>query len=402
MTTKPPQIRCSPTGPRRSARRRSSAIRPEHFAPAFEQALAAHRAEIAAIAADAAEPNFDNTVAALERSGRLLTRVCNVFYVLAGAHTNEAIQAIERDMAPKLARHWNEIHLNEALFARLDALHKRAASLGLTAEQARVLERYHALFRRAGAGLDAAAKQRLKEIGERLASLGTAFGQNVLADEQSYVMPLAEGDLAGLPDFAAAAARGAAEERGLKGQHAVTLQPLQRRAVPAVLGPARTAREGVPRLDRARRQRRQDRQQPDDRRADRAARRAGAPARLSELRALQARRHDGEDAGGRDRPARRRLGAGAPPRGRGARRPAGAWWRPKAATSRSRRGTGATTPRSCARRATISTRARSSRTCRSSSIIEAAFYTANRLFGLTFTAAQRRAGLSSRTCASGR
>ena len=198
-------------------------IRPEHFAPAFEQALAAHRAEIDAIAADAAEPGFDNTVAALERSGRLLSRVSSVFYVLAGAHTNEAIQAIERDMAPRLARHWNEIHLNDGLFARLDAVHKRAASLGLTAEQARVLERYHAMFRRAGAGLDAAAKKRLKEIGERLASLGTAFGQNVLADEQSYVMPLAESDLAGLPDFAKAAARGAAEERGLKGQHAVTL-----------------------------------------------------------------------------------------------------------------------------------------------------------------------------------
>jgi peptidyl-dipeptidase Dcp len=199
------------------------AIRPEHFAPAFDAALGRHRAEIDAIAADTAEPNFDNTVAALERSGRLLSRVSSVFYVLAGAHTSEAIQAIERDMAPTLSRHWNEIHLNDRLFARVDAVHQRAASLGLTPEQARVLERYHAMFRRAGAGLDAAAKQRLKEIGERLASLGTAFGQNVLADEQSYVMPLGEGDLAGLPDFVRGAARGAAEERGLKGQHAITL-----------------------------------------------------------------------------------------------------------------------------------------------------------------------------------
>ena len=196
-------------------------IRPEHFAPAFERALAEHRSEIDAIAGAAAEPGFENTVAALERSGRLLARVSNVFYVLAGAHTNEAIQAIERDMAPVLARHWNEIHLNEKLFARLDAVHRRPN--GLTAEQARVLERYHAMFRRAGAGLDAAAKQRLKQIAERLASLATTFGQNVLADEQSYAMPLGEDDLAGLPDFARAAARGAADERGLKGQHAVTL-----------------------------------------------------------------------------------------------------------------------------------------------------------------------------------
>jgi peptidyl-dipeptidase Dcp len=197
-------------------------IKPEHFPPAFEQALGAHRTEVAAIAGGKAAPDFENTVAALERSGRALSRVSNVFYVLAGAHTSEAIQAIERDMAPKLARHWNEIHLNEALFARLDPLHKRVASLGLTGEQARVLERTHALFRRAGAGLDAAAKERLKQIGDRLAALGTTFGQNVLADEQSYVMPLGEDDLAGLPDFAKAAARGAAEERGLKG-HAVTL-----------------------------------------------------------------------------------------------------------------------------------------------------------------------------------
>ena len=199
------------------------AIRPEHFAPAFDAALGRHRAEIDAISADTAEPDFDNTVAALERSGRLLSRVSSVFYVLAGAHTSEAIQAIERDMAPTLSRHWNEIHLNDRLFARVDAVHQRAASLGLTPEQARVLERYHAMFRRAGAGLDAAAKQRLKEIGERLASLGTAFGQNVLADEQSYVMPLGESDLAGLPDFVRGAARGAAEERGLKGEHAITL-----------------------------------------------------------------------------------------------------------------------------------------------------------------------------------
>src|SRR5687767_13859623 len=124
-------------------------VRPEHFQPAFEQALAAHRDEIAAVAGETAEPTFENTVAALERSGRALSRVSNAFYVLAGAHTSEAIQAIERDMAPKLARHWNEIHLNAALFARLNALHARRDGLGLTPEQARVLERYHALFRRA-------------------------------------------------------------------------------------------------------------------------------------------------------------------------------------------------------------------------------------------------------------
>ncbi len=197
-------------------------IKPEHFAPAFEQALAEHRAEIAAIAGGKDAATFDNTVGALERSGRLLSKVSAVFYVLAGAHTNEAIQAIERDMAPKLSRHWNDIYLNDQLFARLDAVFARENS-NLSPEQARVLERYHSLFRRAGAGLDAAKKARLKEIAGRLATLGTTFGQNVLADEQSYVMPLGDDDLAGLPDFAKAAARGTAEERGLTGQHAITL-----------------------------------------------------------------------------------------------------------------------------------------------------------------------------------
>jgi peptidyl-dipeptidase Dcp len=197
-------------------------IKPEHFAPAFETALAEHRAEIAAIAGGTGVATFENTVAALERSGRLLSKVSAVFYVLAGAHTNPEIQAIERDMAPKLSRHWNEIYLNDQLFGRLDAVFSQK-SASFSPEQARVLERYHSLFRRAGAGLAAPEKSRLKEIGDRLASLGTKFGQNVLADEQSYVMPLGDDDLAGLPDFARAAARGTAEERGLTGQHAITL-----------------------------------------------------------------------------------------------------------------------------------------------------------------------------------
>src|SRR5580765_4099048 len=111
-------------------------VQAEHFPPAFEKALDDHMVEIDAIAGRDAAATFDNTVAALERSGRLLARVSNVFYVLAGAHTSEAIQAIERDLAPTLSRHWNEIHLNETLFARLDALHARRDTLGLTGEQA--------------------------------------------------------------------------------------------------------------------------------------------------------------------------------------------------------------------------------------------------------------------------
>jgi len=200
-----------------------AAIKPEHFPPAFEQGLAHHRAEIEAIAANPAASDFDNTMAAMERSGALLTRVSNIFFVLAGANTNDALQEVERDISPLLARHDNEIYLNEALFRRIDDLHRRREGLGLTAEQKRVLERYHTHFVRAGAGLDADKKRRLAEIGERLASLGTAFGQNVLADEKAFALVLEEGDLGGLPDFLLDAARAAAEERGFPGKHVITL-----------------------------------------------------------------------------------------------------------------------------------------------------------------------------------
>jgi peptidyl-dipeptidase Dcp len=200
-----------------------AALKPEHFPPAFEQGLASHRAEIDAIAANPARPNFDNTVAAMERSGALLTRVSNSFFVLAGADTSDDLQAIEREISPLLARHDNEIYLNEPLFQRIDDLHRRRHDLGLTAEQQRVLERYHTHFVRAGAGLDAEKKRRLAVIGERLASLGTAFGQNVLADEKAFALVLEEGDLGGLPDFVLAAARAAAEERGFPGKHVITL-----------------------------------------------------------------------------------------------------------------------------------------------------------------------------------
>ena len=117
----------------------------------------------------------------------------NVFYVLAGAHTNDAIQAIEREMSPLLARHWNEIYLNEALFA---PARRRSHARREPRPDRRASARAGALsraFRRAGAGLDAAAKQRLAEINERLATLGTAFGQNVLADEKAYALVLERG-----------------------------------------------------------------------------------------------------------------------------------------------------------------------------------------------------------------
>jgi peptidyl-dipeptidase Dcp len=200
-----------------------SAIAPEDFRPAFDKALAEHRAEIETIAGQTVAPTFANTIEALERSGRALEKVSNVFFVLAGANTSDALEAVERDVAPLLARHSNALYLNAPLFKRIADLYARRAMLGLNAEQARVLDRYHTRFVRAGAALEKQAQDRLAAINEQLATFGTQFGQNVLADEKAYALMLDEADLAGLPDFARAAARAAAAERGRPDKYAITL-----------------------------------------------------------------------------------------------------------------------------------------------------------------------------------
>jgi peptidyl-dipeptidase Dcp len=198
-------------------------IEPGHFRPAFDAALRDARREIDAVAANPEPPTFANTIEALERSGRGLDRVAGVFFNLTGAATNDELQAIEREIAPILARHRNQTYLNEALFKRIDALTADEDKLGLSAEQARVLDRYHLNFTRAGAGASADAKARLAAIGERLATLAAEFGQNVLADEKAWLMLLDEEDLEGLPDFYRASAARIASERGHPEHFAVTL-----------------------------------------------------------------------------------------------------------------------------------------------------------------------------------
>ena len=198
-------------------------IRPEHFREAYARAFAKHDAEVAAIAAQPEPPDFANTIAALELSGRLLERVGSAFYLLIGAHSDAALLEIEREIAPQLARHWNRINTNEGLFRRIDALMRGADGLDIDAEQKRVLERYHVTFRRAGAALGTASRARLIEIMERLATLGTAFSQHVLADEQAFALQLTdEAELTGLPAFMRETMKGEARERGTAG-HVVTL-----------------------------------------------------------------------------------------------------------------------------------------------------------------------------------
>jgi peptidyl-dipeptidase Dcp len=193
------------------------AIRPEHFVPAFDQALRAHLAEVDAIAASRQPPSFENTLAALDKSGRELNRIRRVFYNLTVSETSPALQAVEREMSPRLAAHYNAIYLNAPLFARVDDVHRRRSELGLTAEQRQLLERVHFDFERAGARLSEEAKARYAAIVERLATLSTQFGQNVLADEASYRLLLKdERDLAGLPEDLRAAARAA--QRGGRGR----------------------------------------------------------------------------------------------------------------------------------------------------------------------------------------
>ena len=198
-------------------------IRPEHFLPAFEQAFADHAAEIAAITSDPALPDFANTIVALERAGVLLGKVSAVFYDLVSAHSNPALLEIDKDVSGRQARHWNPIMMNAVLFGRIAQLHENRATLDLTGEQMRLLERTYTRFHRSGAGLDDIAKARMAEINERLAHLATTFGHHLLGDEQDWFMELSGDDFAGLPESFEASARAAATERGMDGKAIMTL-----------------------------------------------------------------------------------------------------------------------------------------------------------------------------------
>ena len=197
-------------------------LKDEDVMPAVDAALTEARRAIQAIADTSEVPSFTNTIEALERADATLSKVLGAFYGMAGADTNEVRDALMRDLSPVLSAYSSEVTSNAALFDRIEALWTKRDSLELTDEQARVLMLTHRSFVRSGAKLEGTDKTRMAEIKSRLATLGTQFTQNLLADERSWFMELSEDDLQGLPQFVVDAARAAGEEKGAKGP-AVTL-----------------------------------------------------------------------------------------------------------------------------------------------------------------------------------
>jgi peptidyl-dipeptidase Dcp len=199
-------------------------IAEEHYAPAFDAGLAEHTAEIDAIAGNPEPATFDNTIVALERSGRLLTRVSSVFFNLTSSDTNPALQDLQAEIAPKLAAHHDAIHLNPRLYARVRELFDSRESLGLDAESAWLLERVHTDFQRAGAGLPDADQARLRALNEELSTLSTRFQENLLRDTNDLAVVVDDAaELAGLSADAIAAAKEAANSRGEQGRYLLSL-----------------------------------------------------------------------------------------------------------------------------------------------------------------------------------
>ncbi len=199
-------------------------IRTEHFAPAFERGMAEEIAEVEGIASDAEPPTFENTLVALERSGRLLRRARTVFNNLTSAHTNDTLEALRTEFAPRFSAHVDRIRLDSALFARIESVHERRDELGLTGEDRRLVERYRTDFVRAGARLSEADKERLRAMNSEIAELSTTFTQNVLNEVNAMAVVVDSIEqLAGLSEQEIAAAANEAEERGLIGRYVLPL-----------------------------------------------------------------------------------------------------------------------------------------------------------------------------------
>ena len=200
-------------------------IRAEHYLPAFKAAIAERRREVEAIATNSAPPTFANTVEALENGGIALSRVSDVFFALTGADTNDALQAINKEVAPQLAALRDDVLLNEGLFRRVKAVWETRESLNLTVEQRKLLDDTYKDFVRGGANLGPDAKKRFREINQELSVLGIRFSDNLLKETNGYRLVVeSEKDLAGLPPGVVATAAAAAKGAGLPGKWVFTLQ----------------------------------------------------------------------------------------------------------------------------------------------------------------------------------
>ncbi len=193
-------------------------IKPEHYLPALQYALALEKAEVDTIVNNAAEPNFANTIEAIEGSGELVSRISDVLFALNSSETNPALQKIATDASVLLADHYNDIYFNQPLFARIEQVYKQADRSQLSPEQCMLLENTYKGFVRNGVNLNQAQQGRLREIDSSLAKLSSTFSQNLLADgNESYLLITQEQELSGLPDYLIQAAAQDASEKGIKG-----------------------------------------------------------------------------------------------------------------------------------------------------------------------------------------
>jgi len=200
-------------------------IKDADFQPALEAGMAAQRGEIDKIANNPAPATFENTIVAMERSGRMLDRVTSVFFALTSANTNEALEKVEADEAPKLSAFQDSVYLNPRLFARVKAIWEKRDSLGLDPESRQLVQVTYEAFVHAGANLADADKARLSEINARLATLSTTFQQRLLAADKAGGLVIDDkAQLAGLDDGEIAAAASAAKARGLNGKWVLPLQ----------------------------------------------------------------------------------------------------------------------------------------------------------------------------------
>ncbi|MGK7397662.1 MAG: M3 family metallopeptidase [Candidatus Cyclobacteriaceae bacterium M3_2C_046] len=199
-------------------------IKLEHYMPAYQKAVEQAREEAMAIANDQTVPTFENTIVALENSGRLLSKVSGVFYNLTSAHTNDSLTAISKQVSPMLAQLEDDIYLNDNLFGKIETLWQQKDELTLNKEQQRLLEIYYKNFVRGGANLDEEGKAKLRKINEELSVLTIEFGEHVRKDNNAFKLIIEdEQDLAGLPENVVAAAAQAAGENDLEGKWVFTL-----------------------------------------------------------------------------------------------------------------------------------------------------------------------------------